>query len=294
MTINVPPRVFDLTPIPAVAGIGLKSEHFKDILKNKPKPLWFEVHTENYMSDGGPHHKRLTDIRNDYCLSFHGVSLSIGSGGPLNLSILERTKKLINRYEPSLVSEHLSWSVFEQTYFNDLLPLPYTEEALRMVIDHVNQTQNFLNRQILIENPSTYLQFVESTIPEHEFFNEIARKSGCGLLVDVNNLYVNGKNHKTNIEDWINGIDPQLVQEIHLAGHHVNKVDGQEILIDDHGSRVSEAVWDIYETALKHFGAVPSLIEWDTRLPAFDILKAEADKANSILTRLEEGDMRLA
>ncbi len=284
MTYNVPPHVLGLTPIPATAGIGLKPQHFDDILENIPSPLWFEVHTENYMSDGGPHHKKLEAIRNEYALSFHGVSLSIGSAEPLNFDILKRTKKLIDQYQPSLVSEHLSWSVFEQTYFNDLLPLPYTEETLAKVIEHVNQTQDFLNRQILIENPSTYLQFVESIIPEHEFLTEVAERTGCGLLVDVNNLYVNGENHHTDIKEWLENVPPHLVHEIHLAGHHINKVDGQKILIDDHGSTVSEPVWDLYELALNLFGPIPTLIEWDTRIPPFNVLKCEADKANRYLS----------
>ena len=283
MTINVPPRVFDLTPIPAIAGVGLKSQHFNEILETLPSPMWFEVHTENYMSDGGPHHKYLDKIREDYAVSFHGVSLSIGSQETLNLDILERTRQLIKQYQPALVSEHLSWSVFEEVYFNDLLPLPYTDETLTRVIDHVNQSQDILNQQILIENPSTYLQFVESEIPEHEFLVEVSNRTGCGLLIDVNNLYVNGQNHKIDIKEWLDHIPPTHVHEIHLAGHHVNDVNGQKILIDDHGSKVSNDVWDIYEYALSNFGPTPSLIEWDTRIPAFNTLKDEADRANLYL-----------
>lgn len=289
MTKNASLHVFDCEPIPAIAGIGLKPEHFENIFENKPKPLWFEVHTENYMSDGGPHLRLLEKIREDYPLSFHGVSLSIGSDQPLNYDLLSRTKKLIDRYQPALVSEHLSWSVVGETYFNDLLPLPYTEETLQLVIKHVNETQDFLNRQILIENPSTYLQFIDSVIPEHQFLTEMANQTGCGLLIDVNNLYVNVRNHHLDANEWLANIPPQAVQEIHLAGHHVNIIDDQEILIDDHGSKVADAVWDIYERALQLFGPKPSLIEWDTEVPAFNVLKSEADIANGYIVGLATG-----
>ncbi len=283
---NVSPQFIDFAPIPAIAGVGLKPEHFQNVIETKPNPLWFEVHTENYMSDGGPHHRYLETIRTDYPLSFHGVSLSIGSAGPLNKDILKRTKKLIERYQPSLVSEHLSWSVVGETYFNGLLPLPYTEETLQLVINHVNETQDFLNRQILIENPSTYLQFINTVIPEYEFLSEVAKQTGCGLLIDVNNLYVNVRNHRCDANEWLTNIAPKYVQEIHLAGHHVNIIDEQEILIDDHGSKVCEAVWDLYQLALHLFGPTPSLIEWDTRVPSFDILLREAEQANDYLVDL--------
>tara|TARA_R110002096_G_scaffold435770_1_gene662591 strand:- start:61583 stop:62467 length:885 start_codon:yes stop_codon:yes gene_type:complete len=281
-----PPFVLDFNPAPAIAGVGFKPEHFDDIMTQNSKPLWFEVHTENYMSEGGPSHRYLEAIRAEYELSFHGVSLSIGSAQPLNQCILERTKKLIKRYEPSLVSEHLSWSVVDETYFNDLLPLPYTEETLALVIDHVDQTQNVLNRQLSIENPSTYLQYVDSYIPEYEFLTEVAKRTGCGLLVDINNLYVNYRNHSLNPEEWLRHIPAKYVQEIHLAGHHVNIIDDQKILIDDHGSTVCSQVWDLYEFALRNFGPKPSLIEWDTRIPPFNVLRAEADRANNYLASL--------
>lgn len=289
MTVNVPPHVFDFRPIPAVAGVGLKLEHFDDIENQKPNSIWFEVHTENYMSDGGPHLKRLEQIRENYPLSFHGVSLSIGSNQPLNTRNLDRTKLLIDRYEPGLVSEHLSWSVFENTYFNDLLPLPYTEETLELVVEHIDQVQNHLDRQILIENPSTYLQFVSSHIPEHEFLVEMATRSGCGLLIDINNLYVNVRNHHLDPVKWLENIPPELIFEIHLAGHHVNKVGDQKVFIDDHGSTVTDKVWDLYQFALALYGSKPSLIEWDTNIPAFDVLLAEASRANNYLAQNELG-----
>ena len=279
-----PPFVLDFNPIPAIAGVGFKPEHFDDIITQNSQPLWFEIHTENYMSDGGPNHRYLEAIREDHDLSFHGVSLSIGSAQPLNQDILARTKKLINRYQPSLVSEHLSWSVVGETYFNDLLPLPYTQETLALVIDHVDQTQAVLNRQISIENPSTYLEFIDSHIPEYEFLTEVASRTGCGLLVDINNLYVNYRNHRHDPKEWLKQIPAHYVQEIHLAGHHVNIIDDQEILIDDHGSTICPQVWDLYEFALRQYGPKPSLIEWDTNIPTFNILREEADKANSYLT----------
>lgn len=285
MTKHSPQTVINNKPIPAIAGVGLKSDHYQDVLKLSPKPLWFEVHTENYMSDGGPHLKILEKIREDYPLSFHGVSLSIGTMGPLNKKILERTKKLINRYQPALVSEHLSWSSIDNTYFNDLLPLPYTEETLEHVINHIDMAQEFLGRQILIENPSTYLQFIDSVIPEQEFLTEVARRSGCGLLIDVNNLFVNAQNHQIDEVEWLKHIPMDYVKEIHLAGHHVKHINDQKILLDDHGSHVSSKVWDIYQLALEIFGPTPSLIEWDTRIPSFGTLMNEASKANLYLEK---------
>ncbi len=283
MTPN-PPPVFGIGPVPAIAGVGLKPDHYQDILDTQPTPLWFEVHTENYMSAGGPPHRYLEAIRTDYPLSFHGVSLSIGSAQPLNHQILERTRTLINRYQPALVSEHLSWSVAGEAYFNDLLPLPYTDETLRLVVAHIDETQDALNHQILIENPSSYLCFADSAIPEQEFLAEIAARTGCGLLVDVNNLYVNARNHGIDTHEWLLGIPAVSVAEIHLAGHHVNRFEDQEILIDDHGSAVEDPVWSLFEAALERFGPIPSLIEWDTRIPAFDVLWAEAQRANQYLS----------
>lgn len=282
------PFVIDFKPIPATAGVGLKPEHYSEILETNPKPLWFEVHTENYMSDGGPNHRYLEAIRADYELSFHGVSLSIGSDQPLNTDILKRTKKLIDKYQPALISEHLSWSVLGDTYFNDLLPLPYTNETLEMVIDHINQTQDVLNRQILIENPSTYMQFVNSTIPEYEFLAEAAKRTGCGLLVDVNNLYVNLRNHGVDAQEWLSKIPSNFVQEIHLAGHHVNTIENKKILIDDHGTTVCNDVWQLYQFALEQFGPTPTLIEWDTRIPPFNVLLLEANRANKYLAKTPE------
>lgn len=284
---HIPP-VFDNSPIPAIAGIGLKPDHYDDILNTRPAPLWFEIHAENYMSDGGPHHKYLETIRADYPLSVHGVSLSIGSAQPLNRRLLERTRTLMDRYQPALVSEHLSWSVAGETYFNDLLPLPYTEETLRLAIAHIDETQDVLGHQILIENPSTYLQFVDSPIPEHELLSEIVARTGCGLLVDVNNLYVNARNHGVDTAAWLAGIPAAAVGEIHLAGHNVNTYGDQEILIDDHGSEVCDPVWELYQRALDLFGPKPSLIEWDTRIPTFDVLMTEAGRANQYLQALAE------
>lgn len=272
-------------PIPAKAGIGLRYQHHALVLQNRPPVGWLEVHSENYMGGGAPI-RYLDQIREHYPISLHGVGLSLGTDGLLDRAHLTRLKTLIDRIEPGLVSEHLSWSVADGIYLDDLLPLPYTEETMQLVCQHINQTQDFLRRRILIENPSSYLRFKDSVIPEWEFLAEIARRTGCGILLDVNNVFVSASNFRFDPMTYISAIPVDTVAEIHLAGHTVNQIGETTIRIDDHGSRVCDAVWELYRSTVKRVGALPVLIEWDTQVPALEVLVSEAKKAEQIM-----GDM---
>jgi uncharacterized protein (UPF0276 family) len=269
-------------PIPAHAGVGLRFPHHRIVAESRPNIAWFEVHTENYMGGGTPLHY-LDAIRRGYPISLHGVGLSLGSAEGIDAAHLSRVREIASRIEPGLVSEHLSWTVAGGIYLADLLPLPMTEEALEIVCRHVDQVQNALDRRLLIENPSSYLQFSHSTIPEWEFLAEVAARTGCGILCDVNNVYVSACNHGWDASQYLAGLPVKAVGEIHLAGHAVKEVNGCTLRIDDHGSSVSEAVWSLYAEALKLFGPVPTLIEWDTNIPAFDVLLNEATRAERAL-----------
>ena len=268
--------------MPARAGIGLRAQHHLQVLSESPAVAWFEAHTENYFADGGAHVEALTRIRERHPLSLHGVGLSLGSADEIDLEHLARVRRTLLRFEPELVSEHLSWSSVGGRFANDLLPLPYTEEALRHVSAHIAQTQDYLGRQILIENVSSYLQFSCSRVPEWEFLDAVAAESGCGILLDLNNIYVAARNFGYDAQRYLDAIDPGAVQEIHLAGHGTMEFEGRELLIDTHGTAVCDAVWDLYRAALRRFGEVPALIEWDTAIPALEVLMAEAAKADSI------------
>ena len=278
----VPPPTTQGT-IPARAGIGLRAQHHVDVVQQRPPIGWLEVHSENYFGEGGAALEYLRRARELYPLSLHGVGLSIGSTDALSKEHLLRLKQLIQRTEPALVSEHLCWGAAAGRHFNDLLPLPYTQEALRHMINRVTEVQEFLGRQILIENVSSYLQFTHSEIPEWEFLRDLAKTSGCGLLVDVNNIYVSARNHRFDARHYLSSLPRESVGEIHLAGHSINRYGEQEILIDSHGVRVSAAVWDLYGKALQLFGATPTLIEWDTDLPELEVLVAEAARAERYL-----------
>jgi uncharacterized protein (UPF0276 family) len=269
---------------PTGAGIGLRAPHVEQILATRPRVAWLEVHAENYMG-GGPVVARLERLRRDYPVALHGVGLSLGTDDALDLRHLVRLRALTERLEPALVSEHLSWSIAGGNYLNHLLPLPYTAETLALVAAHVEQAQDVLGRQLAIENPSSYLRFRASRIPEPEFLRELARTTGCALLCDVNNAYVTAMNFGDDAQRYIDALPADAVAEIHLAGHAVNDADGTTILVDDHGSAVSEAVWQLYRHALTRFGAVPTLIEWDTNVPALDVLLAEAMTAAGHLAR---------
>ncbi|MXN45543.1 DUF692 family protein [Shinella kummerowiae] len=270
--------------LPRRAGIGFKPEHFVDILA-APQPIgFFEVHAENYMGAGGPPHAQLGRLREDYALSIHGVGLSIGSMQPLDRDHLSRLKTLCDRYQPESFSEHLAWSTHDSVFLNDLLPLPYTEATLAQVVDHVEQVQATLGRQMLLENPATYLLFQESTIEETDFLAEVARRTGCGLLLDVNNVFVAATNHNLDPYDYIARFPLEAVREIHLSGHSETVDDlGAPLLIDSHDTPVKDPVWALYETVIGRIGPIASLVEWDNDVPAWPVLRAEAGAAQDIL-----------
>lgn len=261
------------------AGIGLRLPHVAEIAGTRPHLGFLEVHAENYMAETAAL-DRLLELRRDYPVSVHGVALSLGSAEELDRMHLGRLKGLIERVEPVMVSEHLAWSAIGGTYLNDLLPLPYTEESLEIFCRHVGEAQETLGRRLLIENPSSYLRFRHSTIPEVEFLTETARRTGCGILCDVNNIYVSATNFRFDPIAYLDALPAAAVGEIHLAGHHV--AEDVNVLIDDHGSRVAQPVWDLHAQALRRFGAVPTLIEWDTNIPALETLLDEAQHAQEL------------
>lgn len=268
--------------IPAKAGIGLRTPHVERIVRERPPLAWLEAHSENYFQDGGAQVEKLVAVRAHYPLSLHGVGLSLGSTDAMDLGHLRKLKRLVRWSEPALVSEHLSWASIGGVHFNDLLPLPYTEEALRLLVARVAQVQDFLGRQILIENISSYLRFEvgAAQLKEWDFLAALAGEADCGLLVDVNNIFVSACNHGFDAHDYLAALPPQRVLEMHLAGHTVTSRGGQRILIDTHSTPVCAEVWQLYEHALDRFGPVPTLIEWDTDIPALEVLTAEADRAD--------------
>jgi len=274
--------------LPARAGIGLRAPHVAEIVRQRPAVGWLEVHAENYMG-GGPAIRELERVREDFPISLHGVGLSLGTAGPLDAHHLERLARLVGRIEPALVSEHLSWSVAGGVYLNDLLPVPLTEETLAVVARHVEQVQVRLGRRILVENPSSYLRFTDSTIPEAIFLAELARRTGCGVLCDVNNIYVSSMNLGFDAVRYLAALPAAAIGEIHLAGHAINDADGRTILIDDHGAPVANAVWRLYALALERFGPTPTLVEWDTNVPPLAVLLGEAAEAQELLNRVAGG-----
>lgn len=269
-----------ISSIPARAGVGLKPEHYNDILQSVPDVGWFEVHPENYMGEGGPPHRYLTAVRERYPLSLHGVGLSIGSDAPLDLEHLARFKRLCERYEPGLVSEHLAWSTHDGVYVNDLLPVPYNAESLARVCEHIDHMQSALGRQMLLENPSTYVAFSAHEMSEIAFLSEIVRRTGCGLLLDVNNVFVSATNHAYDPVAYIDAFPVEHVGEIHLGGHADDRDEaGNRLLIDAHNAAVVDPVWDLYEQAVRRAGPTPTLIEWDNDIPPWDELFEEARRA---------------
>ena len=265
--------------LPADAGIGLRTPHLRQVQAARPPVAWFEVHSENYFAEGGPALAALDRIRSDYPLSLHGVGLSLGSTDPLDREHLAKLLRLIERTEPAVVSEHLCWSSVGGRHLNDLLPLPYTEEALAHVASRIAEVQEALGRELLVENVSSYLAFAEATIPEWEFVAAVAQRTGCKLLLDVNNIYVNSTNHGFNADTYLGAIAPDSVAEIHLAGFDASG----PCLIDTHSARVAPEVWKLYRAAIERFGPRPTLIEWDVDIPAFEVLLDEAAMARSIL-----------
>ena len=252
-----------------------------------PRVGWFEVHPENYMGRGGPPHKYLTQIRNHYPLSMHGVGMSLGSASGIDESHLKALCELVRRYEPEQVSEHLSWSHINGTFLNDLLPLPYHQESLQIMSANIDKVQNTLGQAILVENPSTYIAFSTSSWSEPDFLHELVKRTGCGLLMDVNNIYVSACNQGFDPYDYLANFPVTAVGEIHLAGHSIQNIDGVEIRIDDHGSPVKDSVWDLQEAALVRLGKpCPVLIEWDTDSPELSVLLHEAVKSENLIKKL--------
>jgi uncharacterized protein (UPF0276 family) len=273
--------------IPAKAGVGLRFQHHQAVLDTRPGVAWMEVHTENYMGGGTPL-RYLDALRRDVPISLHGVGLSLGSAEGLDPAHLERIRQVAERIEPGLMSEHIAWSVVDGNYLADLLPLPMTEEALDIVCRHVDQMQSYLKRRILVENPSTYVTFRHSTIPEWEFMAAVAEHTGCGILCDVNNIYVSAQNHGWDASVYLAGLPTAAIGEIHLAGHAVRQLaDGSTLRIDDHGSQVVAEVWELYRQALARFGPVPTLIEWDNNIPPLNTLLAEARHAAGLIAAAE-------
>lgn len=281
--------------LPSRAGLGLKPEHYGHVLEHRPDVGFFEVHAENYMGAGGPPHRYLEAVRAHYPLSLHGVGLSIGGAGPLDKAHLRRLAHLVDRYRPHSFSEHLAWSTHDTGFLNDLLPLPYTDETLARVIDHVDEAQQAIGRQMLLENPSTYLLFSESTIEEIDFLEAVAERTGCGLLLDVNNVMVSCTNHGLAPRTYIDRFPVARVGEIHLAGYD-EAVDeaGDRVLIDAHGSTVRSDVMALYAHTLARTGPVPTLIEWDNDVPDFATLHAEAMRADRLMAWESERRNRYA
>ena len=272
------------------AGIGLRAPHYREIAGRRPALGFLEVHSENYFADGGPAMAWLERLRADYPVSLHGVGLGIGSCDALDIAHLERLKRLADRIEPALVSEHVCWGAIDGRHLNELLPLPYTEESLAHVAARVREVQDYIGRPILVENVSTYFEYAASDIAEWDFVAELARRVGCGVLLDVNNIWVNSVNHGFDPYRYLEAIDGRTVGEIHLAGFETTP----ERLIDTHGAPVSADVWRLYESAIARFGAKPTLIEWDTDIPALDLLLAEASKADAILVHHDAPARRAA
>lgn len=270
-------------PVPACAGVGLKPQHFSHILENLPAIGWFEIHPENYLMPGGPMLHYLGRIREHYPLSFHSVGMSLGSAEGVDENHIGKLKVLSDRFEPALVSDHLSWSRWRQTALNDLLPMPYTEGALRIMADNIDRVQEILGRVIAIENPSSYFDLAGADMPEWEFLVQLAQRTGATILLDINNIYVSACNHGWDAAAYIEHIPAGLVTEIHLAGHTIQHTDFGEVRIDDHGARVCDEVCDLYRFAVAHLGRFPTLIEWDTEVPEFTVLEAEAELADAVL-----------
>lgn len=270
--------------LPALAGVGFKPAHFDAILSGAPSVGFFEIHAENYMGDGGPPHRQLSRLRQDYPLSIHGVGLSIGSGEPIDRRHLERARILCDRYRPESFSEHLAWSTHGGVFFNDLLPLPYTRETLERAIDKIDEIQNVLGRQILLENPATYLSFAETELSEPELLAEIADRSGCGLLLDVENIYVTATNKGFDAAAYLSRFAFAHVREIHLAGHFEScGASGEPFALDAHCAPVAEAVWALFGQALAQTGPVATLVEWDNETPEWTALAREAQRAQTVL-----------
>lgn len=272
------------------AGIGLRAPHQMELLSTPPPIGFVEVHSENYFGAGGRAIHFLEQTRELFAVSLHGVGLSLGSVDALDERHLASLARLVERIDPVLVSDHLCWCSVDGTHTHDLLPLPYTDEALEHIVPRVQAVQERLRRRILLENPSTYLEFAESLVPEPEFLAEVARRTGCGILLDVNNVYVSARNHGFDANAWLDAIPHDFVSEMHLAGHVINRIDdcdrGREIVIDTHSRPVAPAVWALYRHAVARFGSQPTIVEWDADLPTLDVLVLEAARADRIASEV--------
>ena len=288
MTAAVPHVSRGPEPIPATAGIGLRGHYHADFIDERQPIAWLEAHSENYFAEDGIARSALERIRGDYPISLHGVGLSIGSTDPLDRDHLARLCALVDHVEPALVSEHLSWGAVGGHHLNDLLPLPYTEEALEHMVRRAQEVQEALQHRILIENVSSYCEFTASAIPEHEFLVTVSQRSGCDLLLDINNVYVNSVNHGFDAVAYINAIPPERVAEYHLAGHAARACGEREILVDTHNAPVCESVWGLFRHAVERLGRRPTLIEWDSDFPPLETLLREAEKAEHILEHARE------
>jgi len=281
-------RLLNRNAIPLTSGVSLKAQFYQTVLGEKPSIGWFEVHPENYMGDGGAPHRYLSAISERYPLSMHGVGMSLGSDDGIDAQHLGLLARLVDRYQPGLVSEHLAWSHFKQRFLNDLLPLPYNDESLDVVVNNINRVQDALARPILVENPSSYLEFCDNSYDEPQFLTELTKRTDCGLLLDVNNIFVSACNQGFDTGDYLAGVPWDRVGEIHLSGHAIKQIDGEEIRIDDHGSAVKDEVWRLHEQAVRHLGRrVPVMIEWDTDIPGFDVMLGEAARADAIMDQLQ-------
>lgn len=271
--------------VPNRAGVGLKAQHIDGILKDPDSIGWLEIHAENYMGDGGRPIAQLRHLRERFAISCHGVGLSIGAEGPLDADHLTRLKTLVDWLEPGLFSEHLAWSTHDSHFLNDLLPLPYTQATVDRVVDHIDQVQSTIGRQMLLENPSTYVAFTESDRSEIDFLRDVATRSGCGLLLDVNNVFVSATNQNYSPQGYIDAFPTELVGELHLGGHEQDADDfGAPLLIDSHSRAVVDPVWTLYEYTLAKSGPRPTLIEWDNDIPEWSVLAAEAGRADRLLS----------
>ncbi len=292
---TVPSLRFPAFTLAGRAGTSFKPDHFAAIRDDHGPHGFFEIHAENYMGAGGPPHRALEAIRRDHPISLHGVCMSIGGPQPLDRDHLARFAALVTRYEPAMVSEHLAWSTHDTTFFNDLLPLPYTQATLNHVCEHIAQVQEAIGRPMLLENPSTYVLFPQSTMSETDFIRAVAERTGCGLLLDVNNVFVSATNHGYGTRDYLAQFPLAHVGEIHLAGHAEHLDDeGALLLIDSHDGPVCDPVWELYEHVIRQSGPIPTLIEWDGNIPAWPVLKAEAAAASVILERYAEGARHVA
>lgn len=280
--------------LPLAPGLGFKPEHVAAIGADPPALGFWEVHAENYMGAGGRPHAQLARLRADFALSIHGVGLSLGGPRPLDRDHLARLRLLCDRYRPESFSEHLAWSSHDEGFLNDLLPLPYTEATLAHVCDHVDEAQEALGRTLLLENPSTYVLFAQSTIPETEFLRAVSDRTGCGLLLDVNNVFVSATNHRTDPRAYLSAFPLDRVGEVHLGGFAREELPSGPLLIDAHGAAVADPVWDLYEEVIAQAGPLPTLVEWDSDVPAFPVLLAEAARAGRILDRHRRGRLDLA